>query len=207
MPYRHLIGVGLLSVVFCVSVGKPPLEAARPRALLSPPVCLLSTLRTVAGWGPAANSLFGYVLFTNRGALACTLRGYPSIRLLSPDGRTLRVYQENGGIGVDIVITQGVPPGDQRRGLLRPGRRAYVPLAWANWCGDPVGEPITLLITLSRTNRARVPVYDYMTGPRARTPGCMLPDGGSSLSVDPFLLVGPHARMPGEPNAERPVHG
>ncbi len=168
MTYRHFIGSALLSVALCAALGpSPPLDIAWPRALLSPSTCLLSTLRVVARWGAAVNQLFGYVLVTNQGAQACTLRGYPSIRLVSPDGQTLRVYQEDGGMGVDLVITQGVSPGDQRHGLLRPGRRAYVALEWANWCRDPVGEPITMVITLSRTNRARVPVDDYMTGTRA----------------------------------------
>ncbi|SEG41071.1 Protein of unknown function [Actinacidiphila yanglinensis] len=96
------------------------------------------------------------VTLTNCGTTALAVDGYPRLRLLDEDGRTVDVQVHHGNDIRDSVTDPG-----PTALTLRPGGRAVVVLAWRNTVVEstvPATSAATLEFTLDG-GKQRVPLY------------------------------------------------
>jgi hypothetical protein len=84
---------------------------------------------------------------------------------------------------------RGLTPGHvpKRRGWLRPGQWAFVPVAWSNWCGDrPWGKGFFrpyLRLALTGSAQLTVTLHHPTVIP---PPRCDWPGHASTFKVGPF---------------------
>ncbi len=149
------------------------------------PACSASNLRAEAEWVGAATHLYGDVTFANRSMASCVLQGQPTVRIIDGLGHPLPVRDMPVVGSWEQRPLRGVAPDDWRRGVLRPGRRAFAALEWSNWCGHAVRAPLTPSVILPGTGqelRARMLS-------RIGTPECVVPSKPSVLQVSTIDLA------------------
>ncbi len=145
--------------------------------------CSASNLRLEAEWVGSMTHLYGNIIFTNRSTVRCALWGQPTVRIVDGLGHPLPVRDMPVVGSWEQRPLRGVSPDDWRRGVLRPGQRAFAALEWSNWCGRAVRAPLTPSIILPGTGqelRARTPVG---------TPECVVPSKPSVLQVSTIDLA------------------
>ena len=128
----------------------PPAAMPIPSYLpASGPVCMPSQLEMRLGefWGTGGSGIT-YLIFTDRGAAPCTLRGTPAVTLLGTDGRPLAVpaivkaasgmipTHPNDGVGLIPLAEQGTAPGPDPEGGVRG--QASLPLQYSDSCANSV---------------------------------------------------------------------
>ena len=111
----------------------------------------------------------GFIDFTNTGSAPCTLRGYPTLALISR-GQRLRVTDIRPG---NLVLHSVV---------LAPGQRdaAQLVVQWGNWCDRRV-RLLSVRVTIPGTGTVTLPFNgppDYDS-----TPQCVQPGRPSQLIV------------------------
>lgn len=149
------------------------------------PPCAASHLRAEAEWVGAMTHLYGVVIFTNRSTARCALRGQPTVRIVDGLGRPLPVRDMPVVGSWEQRPLQGVSPDDWRRGVLRPGRRAFAAIEWSNWCGHAVRAPLTPSVILPGTGQE----LRVRTLPSIGTPECVVPSKPSVLQVSTIDLA------------------
>ncbi len=173
-----------------------PTRATEPP--LSPP-CETSDLRTQLQVQGATGNLIGGVLMRNVGAEACSLRGRPSARFEGgPAAATaFRVVT----VAADPLDNSLIYDRASSLRALRPGRSAYVPIFWSNWCPPDVvvtstgTPPSSLVLVLPNGGELRVAVD--------QAPRCDSPSAPSTLAIKPFARRG---RQP-PPSSHLPLRG
>ncbi len=188
-----IVLVNMLIATFAVPVGV--CAAIVPQGL-SP--CRASNLTAAAAWGGIANSETGNIRFTNNGAKACTMRGRLGVMIIDGRGHALSVV-ESYYPNYDPFVSRGLPTDDRRRGVVRPGLRAFVAVVWRNWCGGEAREPFTLLIALPQGGHVQARVNDESgipLGYPAHTPYCRNRRQPSVIGVGMIALASPSAYLP-----------
>jgi hypothetical protein len=127
-----VLAVGLVAVALVGGVntlrGSPrQIPITTPTLPTSPgptgPACLaenLSGKSRLMGSGVRAE---GYLVLTNEGAAACSLEGWPTVRILDAGGVPLR----------DVAAVQA--DGPAQAVTVPPGGRARIRVVWTSWCG------------------------------------------------------------------------
>jgi hypothetical protein len=145
-------------------------------ALASPPACRSAQLLAFASLQGATGSMAGGIALSNRAAARCSLEGFPRVRVFDGIGRPLVLTYGRWRIAGRRVVL--APHGEFPGFRARQGRKAYVRLAWSNWCGAREG-PLRLELRLPSGGTLRLRLH---TG----RPRCDAPKGLSSFSVGPF---------------------
>jgi hypothetical protein len=169
--------------------GVIPWLPTRPRPAPEPPLslpCRAADLRARLDVQGATGNLIGGVVVRNAGAAPCSLRGRPSARFEGgPASETaLSVFPASA----DALDTSLIyDPGSSLR-ALRPGRTAFLPVFWSNWCPPgvvvttPGKPPSSLVLVLPSGGEVAAAVRG---GPRCDTPAAP-----STLAIKPFVRRG-----------------
>ena len=130
--------------------------------------CQAPQLAATAYLQGATGALLGGIVFSNRGALPCSLSGRPRVRLVDGRGRDLGVHLVSLRSPVRTVT------------LPRRGRAggAYLRLAWRNFCGRPAAVLARVLLP-GGGGVVRVRLRDR--------PRCDAKSTRSTLGVAPFV--------------------
>jgi hypothetical protein len=185
MLVRPIALVALLGAVLLSNAGD---ARAHPfaRQMHALPTCTVAALHGIVQLQGAAGQRVGAATLTNRGSVACILRGTPRVTIVGQNGQTLPVRQIAGPRG-----PYGAPLGGIE---LIPGQRTDVPVAWGNYCGNDPGM-IHLVMRLPRGGELAVYSGGF-AGPTLPVPPCLGAGQQSTLGVGAFL-----------PPAEDPASG
>lgn len=141
--------------------------------------CTASDLRANANLQGAAGSLLGSIDVTNVGATSCTLRGRPTVTLLSAGGQVLSV-------AVRDVIPQwradrSPTPNGWPVVHLRSGATASIRIRWNNQCPQ-LQHPARWEVGLPNGGGT----LDVLGADTTSPPPCLGPAETSTLEVGPF---------------------
>jgi hypothetical protein len=122
-----------------------------------PPLCRSSQLSTSAGFGAAAGTVFDPVEVANTSSHACSLpEGIPHLQLVFRG----KVFSIEERPWTTVPSDFGVPAGR----VLAPGRKAFVEIAWRDFCPHPAAAPQTGSVTIAlrfadglRTSALQIP--------------------------------------------------
>lgn len=140
---------------------------ARPRA----PQCTAAQLRASAFFQGATGSLAGGVKLRNVSARACTLAGFPRLRLTDERGRSLPVAVGHSRPRWEFSTA----PGNWPYQTIAPGKSSGFDVWWSNWCG----KPARLVFRVALPGGSRKAAWP--TGPRCDAPG-----EPSGVTVSPY---------------------
>ena len=160
------LGLAVYAIATSGSEGPVGEGSTGVRAL---PICRSSQLSAKVGLSGATGTMDGGAMLTNKSAAACSLPlAPPRVGIFWRGKRMPAREQRMSGAGTKFVH------------VLAPGKRAWVPMDWANWCGRPSeGTLITPTLVL-RFGGLRIAAKAHvMTPPRCGSPG------GSTISVGP----------------------
>jgi Protein of unknown function (DUF4232) len=147
----NLLGVGLVVAVVGTgafaglrTLGSAPgtRVPGGSSAAATPQACTSARLRAVGSFEGAAGSREGNVTLTNYSDVTCTLKGTPTISLLTQDLKP---------ITSGVTFTASAPawkvygtgkPAGWPDVTLRPGASALVRIRWSNWCPDGRAAPL-----------------------------------------------------------------
>lgn len=177
--HRRLLGTAALAVSAAIglSVYAFTLGSGAPGGVTNTlphgaaPLCRSPQLSAAAIWDGAAGHLFNFFTIVNKGRGACLLpTGRPAV-LLTRHGSRLKVDERTAS--GESIFGPGKPVG-----ILAPGRRAVVHLAWWNWCGPN--------IRYART--ATTVTVQFAEGPRMTVPH-LLGQPPCMDSAQPSVLI------------------
>jgi len=145
------------------------------------PLCQAANLKATAEFGAATGSLGGSVFFVNQTKQPCTLENYAQLRLVDAKGIPLKVEYNK-------------PEPPTGRGIvLQPGIRARIFWSWSNWCKEPPGDGVKIVVTLLRNQgELTVPVIGadrLLGGKQGGVPRCDRTDVPSGMGANGFELV------------------
>ena len=183
--------IGVRPILACV-VAISALGALATRAIAVPRACHAPSLRASLGGQGATQSLVDSLTVTNRGTVACRLRGRPAISFRADAPRPALV---------ETASRAGVAGPRARFALvLAAGHSARVFLQWRNWCtrtghavptSSAAGGPRPTLVMVRLTSHAR-PIAVAVRGGLARLylPVCDAPRAPSTLAVSGWSPAG-----------------
>jgi hypothetical protein len=166
-----------------------PWIPTRPPRVAEPPVapsCKSSDLRAQLQVQGSTGNLIGGVVVRNVGSVPCSLRGRPSARF--EGGPATETAFRTVPFEADPLDTSLIYDRGSSLRALHPGRTAFVPILWSNWCpSDAVvtsyGTPPTSLVLV-------LPQRGELTASVDRAPRCDSPSAPSTLSIKPFARRG-----------------
>lgn len=116
-------------------------------------------------------SLAGGLTLRNTSRAACTLAGFPRLRLTDVHGRRLPIAVAHARPAWEFSTA----PANWPFQTVAAGRSSGFDVQWWNWCGPP--ERVVFRVLLSGGERAAA----WSAGPRCDAPG-----NPSSVTVSPF---------------------
>ena len=183
-----VIGVVVPLILANVGGGRAAVQQARlvqvrRLALSTAAPCGARQLSAASSLQGATGSAAGGIVFSNRGAKACTLTGRPRIGLTDNRGRALGVRRLRWRQPNPLVT---LPPHGGRPIIPATGRetrgKAWVDLWWSNFCKAwPAGGVFAELRLPGRGGSLRVRIF-------APKPRCDVPRSPSTLAVGNFQL-------------------
>jgi Protein of unknown function (DUF4232) len=170
--------------------GAIPWLPTRPRRAAEPPLsapCRAPDLHAQLQVQGATGNLIGGVLVRNAGRAPCSLRGRPSSARFEGGPATataLRVV----AAAADPLDTSLIYDRASSLRALGPGRSAFVPVFWSNWC------PPEVVVTSTGTPPSRLVLVlaggAELTAAVDRAPRCDEPTAPSTLAIKPFARRG-----------------
>ncbi|MGH2411577.1 MAG: DUF4232 domain-containing protein [Chloroflexota bacterium] len=140
--------------------------------------CDAAALHGSVGWEAGGGVRFGDVAVANRSSSACTVRGWPTVRVELRNGHTARLRIHDTAASIDRLV------GRRGRTLLIPvGEAARAGITWTNWCSAGGGSGFSFLLGAPAW-RGKVRVRVGSHGPTA--PPCLNSSQPSQLFVTPF---------------------
>lgn len=187
-----VVAVALGLLISAIAGGGTLLGSIRgPRGLVGAPSCKPAGL--IARFSLEGAGFFGTeaggLSLENRGSSSCSLPAWPQVSLQS-NGHDLAGLPETRLVGYQP------DPAQRLTRTLRPGRWAFAPLRWSDWCKQRPWSRVASSLTLSLqlpTGMMRV----RMRHPSG-TPGpqCSAPGHPSIFAVGPFYSPLPTGWIP-----------
>jgi hypothetical protein len=169
--------------------GTIPWLPTRPARQAEPPLassCKASELRAQLRVQGATGNLIGGVVVRNVGSVLCSLRGRPSARF--EGGPATETAFRTIPVAADPLDTSLIYDHASSLRALHPGRTAFVPILWSNWC--PPDAIVTSYGTPPASLVLVLPQGGELTAAVDRASRCDSPTAPSTLSIKPFVPVG-----------------
>jgi hypothetical protein len=174
-----VVALGLL--IFAIAGGSSLLGSIRgPLGFGGAPSC--RPVGLVARFSMQGGGFFGTdaggLILKNRGSSSCSVPAWPQVSL-QWNGHDLAGLPETRLVGYQPDPAQRVT------GTLRPGRWAFAPLMWSDWCKQrPFGRGVSPTTLSLRLPTGTVQVQMHPSG--AVWPGCSAPGHPSFFEVGRF---------------------
>ena len=143
---------------------------------LETPICHGASLNSGITVDNSGGEIRGTINLSNDSGVACSLTGYPKLRL----------EDANQQVSPVRYVRDTTDP--VKRISLQPDQSTHISFDWTNWCTPDANKPTTFVLVLpGNADKVSVPAQTGANQPLAEMPQCTNQQVSSSISAGPFL--------------------